>query len=69
MSKEEELRAHLAVIAEHSRDALALLESGVTIAPGLELPVGSSACGHRRRERQMGGYWTCLDCGAKGREQ
>jgi hypothetical protein len=59
-ASDDQLRAHLLVIAEHARDALALLEEST---PGLTLPKGSTACTHRRNSLGMGGYRTCLDCG------
>lgn len=66
MSASDELRAHLIVIYEHSRDALKLLDAD---APAdLTLPKGSSACRHTHKTPSMGGYWTCHDCGAKGRD-
>lgn len=67
-----ELRAHLLVIAEHARDALALLDDEP--AP-ITLPAGSTACTHpeRLRIRTMGGYWTCDEtrggCGFQGRDE
>lgn len=66
-SKSDQLRAHLAVIAEHTRDALALLDEG-ELAPGLSLPKGSDACRHPRKQPGMGGYVTCLECGARWKD-
>lgn len=70
---DDALRAHLAVIAEHTRDALTLLgESAGTGALGgsLALPTGSDACTHPagKRDHAMGGNWTCQVCGYEGRD-
>ena len=65
VSRDDQLRAHLAVIAEHARDALALL----TAAAGpLILPDGLP-CRHPKETRTyaMGGFWTC-PCGAEGKD-
>ena len=66
MSASDELKAHLLVIAEHARDALALIEAGAM--QSISLPKGSTACLHPHRQEGMGGWWTCLDCGAKWHE-
>lgn len=33
------------------------------------LPGGGVACQHPRRVNAMGGYWSCPECGAQGREE
>ena len=68
MSASDELRAHLLVIADHTREALQLLDGGAEVTPTLSLPEGSRACTHRRRQEGMGGWETCLDCGARWRK-
>ena len=67
MPASDELRAHLAVIYEHARDALRLLDAGAEITN--ELIVPADKCGHpeSKRTRMMGGYWSC-ECGEKGRD-
>jgi hypothetical protein len=51
--------------AQHLIDtALALIDGDA--APGdLVLPEGF--CKHGNKQPGMGGYWTCLDCGLRGR--
>jgi len=68
VSNVDDLKLHLLAIAEHTRDALALLDDGVSITPPIQLPTGSTACTHANKRPGMGGYWTCLECGAKGRD-
>lgn len=72
MGSDDQLRAHLAVIAEHTRDALALLDGTAgTLGGSLTLPTGSDACTHPagKRDHAMGGNWTCQICGYAGREE
>ena len=66
-ASDDALRAHLAVIAEHARDALALLGMGATPGP-LILPEGLP-CTHPQTQRTyaMGGHWRC-SCGATGKD-
>lgn len=66
--RNEQLRAHLLTIADHVRDALALMDAGAAAPVSLDLPKGSRACQHLKRTKAMGGYWSCPDCGATGRE-
>lgn len=63
-ANDDALKAHLIVIYEHARDALKLMDTPQV--EGLSLPSG--VCRHTNRAASMGGYWTCLDCGAKGRD-
>ena len=69
-SRGDQLRAHLAVIAEHARDALVLIGEGAELPSALSLPKGSDACTHPedKRDRAMGGHWTCQVCGYEGRD-
>ena len=66
-ASDDQLRAHLAVIAEHAQAALALLGMGTTTGP-LILPDGTP-CTHPESQRTyaMGGHWTC-SCGAIGKD-
>ncbi len=72
MSANDELRAHLAVIAEHARDALKLIDGGASVPSSLIAPSGTCTHPEDKRIRRMGGYWTCDPlkggCGQEGRD-
>jgi hypothetical protein len=70
VASDDQLRAHLLVIAEHARDALALLGEAGTLGGSLTLPVGSNACTHPagKRDYTLGGNWTCQVCDYGGRD-
>lgn len=68
-ASDDELRAHLVAILDHTRSALASF--GVDPHPrALVLPMGSDACTHPTEKRTfaLGGYWSC-ECGAQGRDE
>ena len=63
--KEALLRAQTAI-----QEALATIGAPTPTAHGdLLLPSGEAVCRHPKRILSMGGYWTCPDCGAEGREE
>jgi hypothetical protein len=66
-ASDDELRAHLLVIADHAREALELL--GMTATPGSLIVPPGTPCTHpiAQRTYAMGGYWIC-SCGANGKD-
>ena len=68
--QQAKLKTSLLAAQRAIQDALAVMGAPTPTGTGaLLMAHGGAACAHPQRIKSMGGYWTCPDCGAEGREE